>query len=121
MRGGLNPIDTFRYLSLSDSLLSGFDEIQQLQIGTDIIEAPGRVNAADLQQLGEAASLSATNIQTILSTTDFVSNGAATFTVDVGSRTFLAINDDTAGFSAASDAIIEITGFTGNLSDLSIA
>ncbi|MFM7575004.1 MAG: bluetail domain-containing putative surface protein, partial [Snowella sp.] len=35
---------------------------------------------------------------------------AASFTF--GSRTFVAINDATAGFSQTTDAIIEITGLT---------
>ncbi|PPJ63757.1 bluetail domain-containing putative surface protein [Cuspidothrix issatschenkoi] len=32
-----------------------------------------------------------------------------------GQRTFVAINDTTAGFNAATDAIIEVTGLTGIL------
>ena len=49
--------------------------------------------------------------------------GVASFTFSdpvVGIRTFLAINDGVAGFSAASDAILEITGFSGNLSQLPV-
>lgn len=111
--------DTFRYISLDDSLLGSMDRILDLQIGIDTIEAPGKVDAADLQQLGAVASLSEADIQAVLTATDFVSTGAATFTK--GRRTFLAINDDTAGFSADSDAIIEITGYAGNLSNLSIS
>ena len=41
---------------------------------------------------------------------------AATFSV--GSRAFLALNDGTAGFNSRRDALIEITGFTGNLAIL---
>jgi O-succinylbenzoic acid--CoA ligase len=37
-----------------------------------------------------------------------------------GTRTFLAINYGTAGFSARRDAIVEITGFSGNLSQLQV-
>lgn len=48
----------------------------------------------------------------------FVANGVATF--NVGSRTFLALNDGTAGFQDATDAVIELTGFTGNLTNLAI-
>ncbi len=118
MLGGAGS-DTFRYLRLSESQLSSFDKITGLEIGTDTIEGPGKVDAADLQQLGAAASLTEADIQAVLTATDFVSGGAATFTQ--GSRTFLAINDGTAGFSAATDAIIDITGFTGDLADLSIA
>jgi hypothetical protein len=35
-------------------------------------------------------------------------------------RTFLAINDSIAGFQQDKDAIIEITGFSGKLTDLAI-
>ena len=47
-----------------------------------------------------------------------VAGGAATFSF--GDRTFLGINDRTAGFSAITDSIIEITGFTGSLTNLAI-
>jgi hypothetical protein len=43
----------------------------------------------------------------------FTANSAAQFTF--GSRTFVAINNATAGFSATTDAIIEVTGLTGTL------
>ncbi|MDD1433805.1 hypothetical protein MEO42_22450, partial [Dolichospermum sp. ST_sed6] len=49
-----------------------------------------------------------------LTTVNFGANAAAQFTF--GSRTFVAINDATAGFSATTDAIIEVTGLTGTLS-----
>lgn len=32
------------------------------------------------------------------------------------SRTFVVINDAVAGFNAARDAVIEVTGFTGSFS-----
>jgi serralysin len=37
-----------------------------------------------------------------------------------GTRTFLAINDGVAGFSATTDSILEITGVTGNLNQLQV-
>ncbi|MBT9311099.1 beta strand repeat-containing protein [Leptothoe kymatousa] len=120
---GAGNRNTFIYRSLSESLLGSHDVISDLDIGSafviDTINGPSAVAAADVAQLGTAASLTETDIQAVLSATDFVSNGAATFSV--GSQTYVALNDDTAGFAASSDAVIEITGFTGNLSDLSIA
>ncbi|MFM7441217.1 MAG: bluetail domain-containing putative surface protein, partial [Snowella sp.] len=44
---------------------------------------------------------------------NFGTNSAAQFTF--GTRSFVAINDGTAGFSQTTDAIIEITGLTGTL------
>ncbi|MEM9007883.1 MAG: peptidylprolyl isomerase [Cyanobacteria bacterium P01_F01_bin.86] len=117
--------DTFRYTSLSHShLTSGsvtntFDVITDLEIGTDVIESINPVSAANVEQLGAVATLDETGIQAVLSNSSFVENEAATFTFD--SRTFLALNDSAAGYQADSDALIEITGFSGDLADLAIA
>ncbi|WP_442861090.1 bluetail domain-containing putative surface protein [Calothrix sp. NIES-3974] len=48
--------------------------------------------------------------------------GASTFRFRDGliDHTFLAINDNRAGFTASTDSIIEITGFRGNLNNLSL-
>ena len=35
-------------------------------------------------------------------------------------RTFLALNDGTAGFLATTDAIVEITGYSGSLANLAV-
>lgn len=56
-----------------------------------------------------------------LSTTSL--GGVATFTFNnqfAGTRTFLRINDGVAGFSTATDSILEITGYCGSLSQLRI-
>jgi hypothetical protein len=37
-----------------------------------------------------------------------------------GDRTFLALNDSQLGFQAGKDLIVEITGYTGSLSNLAI-
>jgi hypothetical protein len=116
-RGGQGA-DTFSYPLLSDSLLSGFDRIRDLVIGTDSIDGPNSVSAANLKELGAVASLNRVSISAVLSASNFGANGAATFTF--GSRQFLALNDAVAGFSVTSDGMIEITGFQGNLTDLAI-
>ncbi|MDP2902463.1 MAG: bluetail domain-containing putative surface protein [Methylovulum sp.] len=48
----------------------------------------------------------------------FEANGAATFTFH--EETFLAMNDNIAGYLATTDAIVKITGISGELSDLVI-
>jgi len=58
-------------------------------------------------------TLDATGIAARLTTAVFTANSVAQFTF--GSRSFVAINDATAGFSATTDAIIEVTGLTGTL------
>ncbi|PHJ56763.1 hypothetical protein VF14_32475 [Nostoc linckia z18] len=114
---GGSGVDTFRF-ALTDSLLPNIDRIFDLQIGTDIFDGPNAVSAANLRKLGSAASLSATNVAALLNTSNFAANGAATFTV--GSSRFVALNDGIAGFQAATDAVIDITGFNGNINNLAI-
>ncbi|WP_442939257.1 VCBS domain-containing protein [Nostoc sp.] len=114
---GGNDADTFRF-ALTDSLLSNFDRITNLQIGTDVIDGPHAVSAANLRKLGAAISLDAVGVGALLNNTNFVANGAATFTS--GSRRFVALNDNIAGFQSSSDAVIEITGFSGNINNLAI-
>ncbi len=61
--------------------------------------------------MGNIATLDAAGIGNALNNTNFGINSAAQFSF--GSRTFVAINDATAGFNASTDAIIEVTGLTG--------
>ena len=115
---GGSGIDTFIFSSLTDSLLTNLDRITDLEIGTDIIDAPTAIESSEITQLNEVASLSETDIQTILDAESFGVNQGATFTL--ADRTFLAINDSVEEFSAESDSVIEITGFIGNLADLAV-
>jgi Ca2+-binding RTX toxin-like protein len=119
---GGSGVDTFQYQSLTDSLLSNYDAITDLQIGIDVIDSPRAISAAQIQKLGYVSALTETAIQQVLTPNNFVVNGASTFRFRDGliDRTFLGLNDGRAGFSATTDSIIEITGFTGNLNNLSI-
>jgi hypothetical protein len=59
-------------------------------------------------------ALTQAGITAKLTTTNFVNDQSiARFTF--GTRSFVAINDTTAGFNQANDVIIEITGLTGTL------
>ncbi|MEO1004732.1 MAG: bluetail domain-containing putative surface protein [Cyanobacteria bacterium J06638_38] len=110
--------DTFIYKSLEHSVLSGLDTITDLEIGTDKINGVYAVNASGVAQLAAVEMLDEASIQAVLTEAEFVAKGAATFTYD--NQTFLALNDQVAGYSAADDALIEITGFAGSLADLAI-
>jgi Ca2+-binding RTX toxin-like protein len=110
--------DIFQYEYRSDSLLGNYDVIKDLAIGNDFIDGPVALTAAQVKELGNVAALTEVSIKQVLTSTNFVANGASTFTY--GTRTFLGINDSIAGYSATSDAIIEITGFTGSLTNLAI-
>ncbi|MCP9848707.1 Ig-like domain-containing protein [Cyanobium sp. Morenito 9A2] len=134
---GLAGGDTFRLTSLSHALLptaagTAIDRISDLVTGLDGIDAPvARALAAAVNPvaLGSVAELSPAAIAALLTTTSFTaltttsSGGAATFSFAdpvAGTRTFLAINDGVAGFFAATDSILEITGFSGSLSALQV-
>ena len=75
--------------------------------------------------LGTVASLNLLDIQQTSTTNGFgfiTAKGAGTFTFGTGNhqRTFLVLNDSTNGFSALTDAVIEISGYKSNLTNLGI-
>ena len=119
---GGTGVDTYKYDgyydSYKDSLLANYDVITDLAIGTDVIDGRRAVSASQLKELGNVTALTEIAIQQVLTATNFSAGGAATFSF--GDRTFLGINDRTAGFSAITDSIIEITGFSGSLTNLAI-
>lgn len=127
---GGDGIDSFRYTALAqsllqnptNSLLQAYDQITDFQIGIDTIDGPAAVTAANLRELGNSNSLDLADVAAVLSTTDFLASRAASFTVgtDAATRTFVALNNSQNGFQANLDAIIEITGYSGNLVDLAI-
>ena len=110
--------DTFVF-GYGDSLLSGFDQITDLAIGVDSIDGWA---AASVKSAGRATSLNANDLGKVLFGNTFLANGAAAFVVGStgGDRTFLALNDSQLGFQAGKDLIMEITGYTGSLSNLAI-
>lgn len=124
MLTGTTGADNFALNRLSDALWSSTpDRITNLQAGIDTIDSPfNRSAPIQPRQLGMVKTLDAAGIESLLNRKNFVRNGAATFTFigDSGLRSFLAINDGTAGFKASSDSVIEITGYTDSLSTLNI-
>jgi VCBS repeat-containing protein len=117
-RTGGNGADTFRF-GFGDSLLANPDRITDLAIGTDVIDGPNAVSAANLRKLGAVSTLDAAGVGALLnSRANFGVNGAATFTF--GTSRYLALNDNIAGFNANNDLVIEITGLSGNINTLAI-
>lgn len=114
--------DIFEYVAFSDSQLDGYDVIADLNANLDSIKGPSAVAARSIVQLGTANSLDEIDIGLLLDATNFVAEGAATFTHGTGNnvRTFLSLNDGVSGFQASSDAVIEITGFTGSIGNLEV-
>ncbi|HBU25918.1 MAG TPA: hemolysin-type calcium-binding region, partial [Synechococcales bacterium UBA8138] len=77
---------------------------------------------SSVRNFGSVRSLNAGDLGQVLNSRSFGANLAASFSLGSGSgiRTFLALNDNRAGFQANNDMVIEITGYSGNLSDLQI-
>jgi Ca2+-binding RTX toxin-like protein len=111
---GGSGVDRFDYRTLAHSAFSIFDVITDFNAttGNDLFlvttARSGFFNA------GSVATLDTTGIAANLTNTVFTANSAAQFTF--GTRSFVALNDATAGFSATTDAVIEVTGLTGALS-----
>ena len=106
--------DVFQF-SPGDSMMSSFDTINDLEIGTDKIMVRGPMGN-EVTQLASTTSLRREDMSSLLNPTDFNAHAAVTFSMD--QRTFLAMNDARAGFQGNSDSMVEITGYSGNLSDL---
>jgi Ca2+-binding RTX toxin-like protein len=109
--------DRFDYTTLSDGLMVvsstsvlQFERITDFVIGQDLIDVATPPPSNGVKNLGVQSSLTSGSIAALLNSSNFVANGAATFVF--GSRTFLALNNGDAGFSSATDAVLEITGFT---------
>jgi hypothetical protein len=112
---GSTGLDTLNYNSLGESLLSGFDVIQGYS-GTgaslDRINAPAPIAPITLNaSKGTATALTEAAIQLVLTNAAFAANTAAAFKVTGQSGTFIALNNGAAGFQAASDAIIQLSGY----------
>jgi Ca2+-binding RTX toxin-like protein len=101
--------DKFVFTSLADSLLAGYDVISDYTIGEQIdapssIVSPTTLNAS----IGNIGSLSAANIGAL----PLVANTARAFTVTGQSGTFLVFNDSLNAFNAATDSIVQLSGYS---------
>ena len=113
LTGGLGN-DKFVYQNLTDSLLANFDVITDFNAttGNDLFRAS--TARAGFVDVGTVNTLDTAGIGAKLTAAAFASNFATQFSF--GQKTFIAINDATAGFNASTDSIIEITGLIGTLS-----
>jgi Ca2+-binding RTX toxin-like protein len=111
LTGGVG-VDRFDYRNLADSLFSNFDVITDFNAAEDRFVV-STARAGSLFSAGSVATFNTTGIAAKLTSTTFRTNFAARFTF--GTRTFVAINDDIAGFNPNTDAIIEVTGLSGTL------
>lgn len=114
--------DTFIIRDAAKSSLDSMDRILDFEIGEDLLVSHTLVTAGSFVDGGNLANLEAATIAEALTAESFQSNAGAYFTVGEGeqARTFVALNDGTAGYDAASDTLIEITGYGGDLGQLSV-
>ena len=118
LSGGLG-VNSFVYTLLTDGIVGGstsartFEKIRDFTVGRDRFDVSTVPAAGDFRQLGALSGLTNAALATLLSSTNFVASGAATFTYGSGTslRTFIGLNDGNAGFNALSDAVLEITGY----------
>ena len=112
LTGGLGS-DRFGYKILTDSLLANYDVIKDFNANGSNDLFLVTTARSSFTNAGAVATLDNAGIIAKLTTTNFGANSAAQFTF--GTRSFVAINDATAGFSQTTDAIIEVTGLSGAL------
>ena len=119
---GLAGSDLFRVSSLTQSLLGTLDRITDFSVGMDSLDGPTAVAAAQVARLGTVAALTEAGVASLLTATTFLADRAASFSFGSGpaTRTFVALNDAVAGFQAASDGVLEITGYGGDLRNLAV-
>ena len=118
LNGG-NGADTFVYTTLTDAIVGGtasaptFEKISAFTVGEDRFDLTKLPGAGGFRNLGAVRALTRSAIGSLLSASNFVANGAATFTAGSGAsqRSFIAFNNATAGYSTSTDAIVEITGY----------
>ncbi|MDD1469464.1 hypothetical protein MEO43_30470 [Dolichospermum sp. ST_sed5] len=111
---GGTGIDRFDYRNLANSVFNSVDVITDFNANASNDLFLVSTARSVFSNAGTLATLDTVGITAKLTTVNFGANAAAQFTF--GSRTFVGINDATAGFSATTDAIIEVTGLTGTLS-----
>jgi serralysin len=106
--------DGFGYQTLTDFLLTNYDSIKDFNITQDKFFVTTTLTV--FTQGGNVTALTETAISLKLTTANFVNKGDVG-QFKFGSSSFIAINDNVAGFQSGNDAIIELTtsGLTGNL------
>ena len=114
--------DVFRVTSLGQSLLGALDRITDFSIGSDSLDGPNGVAAGQVAKLGSVAALNEQGVASLLTAITFQAHQAASFSFGTGptTRTFVALNDAVAGFQSASDGVLEITGYSGDLRGLAV-
>jgi Ca2+-binding RTX toxin-like protein len=117
LTGGLGS-DRFVITALSESqIATGIDTITDFVIGSDVFDGPTRVDARDISKVTVASAFSAGSLAEALNNVNFGGNRASLLTFTDG--TYLALNNGTAGWNPATDAVMKFT-FTGTANNFAI-
>lgn len=114
--------DVFVIEGVAKSSLASMDRIVDFEVGADTLVSHTAIVPGSLIDGGAVADLEAATIAEALNAEVFTAYHGAYFTVGEGDavRSFVVLNDGTAGFDAATDTVVEVTGVTGNLADLTV-
>jgi hypothetical protein len=108
--------DVFVWNRLDHSLLRGYDTITNFETTDRIRIGSTRYRTTVERSSGWVDNLTATDINAVLGGRRFAADSVAAFRQRGVSGSFLVINDGRAGFQAATDSLIHLTGFNINLS-----
>ena len=120
---GLLGNDTFIYISSKDSNLRSYDHITDFMVGTDLIDATYPIAAGEVKEIGFIKEFTEYELISTLSEKQFGAKAGVVFQffdASINRRSFLALNDNEAGFSSINDTIIEITGYSKSIMGLEI-
>jgi Ca2+-binding RTX toxin-like protein len=126
---GGSGADVFE-VGVGDAIIgSGYDKFERItdfEAGVDIIDIPGNTLRPVALAWSQARSLSSDFSSSFfarqfIKTKGLPANGACAVTMGFGSvtRTFIAIDTNSNGFDVR-DNVIEITGYTGSLSNITV-
>ncbi len=112
---GTDAVDIFEFKP-GDSTSLHIDHIIDYTIGLDRIL--GWSTDSSVDYLGELQDIRRETLTAPINQNALAANDAASFTVN--ERTYLLMNDSQPGFDWDKDTLIEITGFSGDINQLSI-
>ena len=112
---GTDAVDIFEFMP-GDSTSSRIDHIIGYTIGDDRILGWSTHNS--VEYLGELQDAQPETLRALVNQNEFNPNDVASFAVN--DRTYLLMNDSEPGFDWDKDTLIDITGFSGDITQLSI-
>ena len=122
LTGGVTGANVFDYTTLTDSLISGYDTITDFK-DADKIKVDHAIAVGDFFTTSKVATGNLTfDLSTALTAANYKANGATFVTLTgTGGGQYLVLNNGTAAFNSATDAVVKIVGSAVGFSNLSFA